>query len=39
MVKFEHGYRIAYDEITDTLFLSTEEPKKPLILILTKTMC
>ncbi len=27
MVKFEHEYRIAYDELTDTLYLSAGEPK------------
>jgi len=28
MVKFEHGYRIAYDELVDTLYLSVGEPKQ-----------
>jgi len=28
MIKFEHGYRIAYDDLTDTLYLSVGEPKK-----------
>ena len=28
MVKLENGYRIAYDELTDTLYLSIGEPKK-----------
>lgn len=28
MIKLENGYRIAYDELTDTLYLSIGEPKK-----------
>ena len=28
MVKYEHGYRLAYDELTDTLYLSIGDPKK-----------
>ena len=28
MVKLENGYRIAYDELTDNLYLSIGEPKK-----------
>ena len=28
MVKLENGYRIAYDELTDTLYLSIGEPKR-----------
>ncbi|OQW92557.1 MAG: hypothetical protein BWK78_01360 [Thiotrichaceae bacterium IS1] len=27
MVKFEHGYRIAYDDLTDTLYLSVGNPQ------------
>ena len=26
MIKFEHGYRIAYDDLTDTLYLSVGVP-------------
>ncbi len=28
MIEFEHGYRIAYDELTDTLYLSVGSPQK-----------
>jgi len=28
MIKLENGYRIAYDELTDTLYLSIGEPQK-----------
>ena len=28
MIKLENSYRIAYDELTDTLYLSIGEPKK-----------
>jgi uncharacterized protein YuzE len=27
MVKIEHGYRIAYDDLTDTLYLSVGNPQ------------
>jgi len=27
MIKFEYGYRIAYDDLTDTLYLSVGNPQ------------